>query len=363
MARIVIVGGGIVGLGTARAARRQGHEVILLERGALPNADGASFDEHRMIRPHYGAALGYARMVFEAFPVWEAVWRDLGARHFADSGAVAVSTQPGDYGDLTLATFRELGIAHEALRGAALAARFPHLDLPEESCGIVAHPAGPLYADRIVGGLIAWCAAEGVRLLPHSPVVLLDESGEVETASGERFRGDLVVVAAGAWLPRLQPERFGQLPTWRQAVCYVEAPPQHRAAWESAPAIVSVGAGSGYTLPPRDGTGLKFGTGAHRRRGAPEAGFGWDIAEGAQVLAAFPFLRDADQYVPLRLKVGYYVMVESRRFRLEQAGRCLFVTNCDGQMFKFGPLIGERIMAAFAGEMSVPALSRWAAGA
>ncbi len=351
MARIIIVGGGIVGLGTARAARRRGHEVVLLERGELPNPDGASFDEHRMIRPHYGAAAGYARMVLEAFPVWDSVWRDLGARHFADTGAVAVSTEAGDYADLTLATFRELGIAHEVLTGDALGARFPHLALPAGSRGIVAHPAGPLYADRIVSGLAAWCGA-----------VALDESGEVRTEAGERLRGDLVVVAAGAWLPRLMPQRFGALPTWRQAVCYVAPPAQHRAAWESAPAIVTVGTGSGYTLPPRDGTGLKFGTGTHRRRGAPETGFGWDIAEGAHVLAAFPFLRDADQYVPLRMKVGYYVMDESRRFRLEQAGRCLFVTNCDGQMFKFGPLIGERLMAAFAGEISVPALTRWAAG-
>jgi sarcosine oxidase len=37
MAKILIVGGGIVGLSTARAALARGHEVVLFERGPLPN--------------------------------------------------------------------------------------------------------------------------------------------------------------------------------------------------------------------------------------------------------------------------------------------------------------------------------------
>jgi sarcosine oxidase len=31
-------------------------------------------------------------------------------------------------------------------------------------------------------------------------------------------------------------------------------------------------------------------------------------------------------------------------------------------MFKFGPLVGEKVMAAFDGEMSAGDLTRWAAG-
>ena len=49
MARVVIVGGGIVGLSVARAAVRGGHEAVLLEQGPIPNPRSASFDDHRMI--------------------------------------------------------------------------------------------------------------------------------------------------------------------------------------------------------------------------------------------------------------------------------------------------------------------------
>jgi sarcosine oxidase len=109
---------------------------------------------------------------------------------------------------------------------------------------------------------------------------------------------------------------------------------------------------------------LKFGNGGHRRRAAPRDGFGADLAsEGAAVLGAFaPDLRDATAYRPLRMQVGYYVMDAHRRFRLDHDGRMLVVTNCDGQMFKFRPLLGERIVSAFDGEGSFGELADWAAG-
>ena len=131
MARVVIVGGGIVGLSVARAALRAGHEAVLLEQGPIPNPRSASFDDHRMIRPHYGAAGGYARMVFDAFASWEGVWTDLGAQHFVDTGAIAIAERPGDYAHATLATFRDLGIAHEVLDRSGIERLCPHLAVPK----------------------------------------------------------------------------------------------------------------------------------------------------------------------------------------------------------------------------------------
>jgi sarcosine oxidase len=60
------------------------------------------------------------------------------------------------------------------------------------------------------------------------------------------------------------------------------------------------------------------------------------------------------------MQVGYYVMDASGRFRLDRHGHTIVITNCDGQMFKFGPLLGERVLASFEGEFSD--LARWAAG-
>ena len=364
MAKIVIVGGGIVGLSTARAALKRGHDVTLLERGALPNRQGASYDQHRMIRMHYGAHEGYMRMVRQAFEAWERVWDDLGARHFADVGGLAVSLAPGDYTDVTRDAFERAGVAHEVLDAAAVERLCPHLTVPERAWGLVAHPGGALYADRIVDGLIAHLGARGADLRPEAPAVAVDaDAGRVTLASGETVEGDLVVVAAGAWLPELLPDEFGQQPTWRQALCYVEAPERYRERWSTAPAIVVIGDCGIYTLPSSDGTGLKFGNGPHRREARPSEGFGAELAEADSIIAAFsPYLRDSGDYRPLRMQVGYYAMDPSRRFRFTRDGRRVVVTNCDGQMFKFGPLIGEELVASFEGQRSFDDLALWAAG-
>jgi glycine/D-amino acid oxidase-like deaminating enzyme len=70
--RVIVVGGGIMGLASAWALRRSGYEVALYEQGPLPNPLASSCDQHRLIRFAYGALTGYARMVVEAYAAWSA---------------------------------------------------------------------------------------------------------------------------------------------------------------------------------------------------------------------------------------------------------------------------------------------------
>lgn len=317
-----------------------------------------------MIRPHYGAAEGYTRMVAPAFAAWDALWQDLGQRHFANSGALAVSTAPDDYADATLRTFRRLGVPHETLDAAGIERLCPQLAAPPGARGVLAYPGGPLFADRILRDLARFVAARGAVIRARCRAVAVEEAAALlMLADGTAVAGDLVVVAAGAWLADLIPERYRTLPTYRQTLCYVAPPPRHEAAWATGPAIVTLGERNVYALPPLAGTGLKFGSGHRRRRGTPAEGFTESLEQGYRVIEDFgPYLRDAAEYRPLGMRVGYYVMDDTRRFALRHARRCLVVTNCDGQMFKFGPLIGERIMAAWAGEANFDELARWAAG-
>ncbi len=362
MARVVIIGAGIVGLSVARAALKKGHDAIVLEQGSAPNPQSASFDRHRMIRYHYGAAEGYARMVTDAFRSWDGVWSDFGHDHFENTGAISISLVAGDYTDKTRAAFRSAGIPHEVLEREAVERLCPHLNLPEGSWGLLAFPGGPLFADAIVADMAAWVKDHHGIIQHHTKVTRIDRDAASVTTANETISGDFLVIAAGAWLPQLLDD-YRQSPTFRQALCYVAPPEQYAAAWREAPAIVSIGDHSTYTLPDRRGAGLKFGYGPHRRLASPSEGFGWDISEADHVIGGFaPFLHDAKGYKPLRMQVGYYVMDDQRRFRFDHSGKSLVITNCDGQMFKFGPLIGENIIAAFEGKRSMPDLARWAAG-
>jgi glycine/D-amino acid oxidase-like deaminating enzyme len=89
--RAIIVGGGIMGLCTAWALRRSGHEPVLYEQGPIPNPLASSCDEHRLTRFTYGALTGYARMVHAAHAAWERLWADLGQSHFQRTGTLLVA--------------------------------------------------------------------------------------------------------------------------------------------------------------------------------------------------------------------------------------------------------------------------------
>jgi glycine/D-amino acid oxidase-like deaminating enzyme len=363
LGKVVVVGAGIVGLSTARAARARGHEVVLIDKGAIPNREGASWDSHRMIRHHYGDAIGYTRMVGDAFAAWDRVWADLGETHFIDTGAIAIAEREGDFAHRTLAAFRALDLPHAVLDHAEVARLCPQYRLAPTAFGVTGGRGGPLFADRIVAGLADHIAAAGATLLPDCPVVSIDSAAaSVTLADGRTIAGDVLVVAAGAWGGRLWPT-FAELPVMRQALLYLDPPAAYAQAWRDGPALVAYGDHGGYSLPGVGGTDLKFGHGGHRRPCDPDTGLGSGEGEAEAILAGFaPYVHDIAAYVPLRIRVGYYVMDASRRFRVEGDGRTVAVGNCDGQMFKFGPLVGERILAAIEGEMTMTDLRRWAAG-
>ncbi|AOO80223.1 NAD(P)/FAD-dependent oxidoreductase [Bosea vaviloviae] len=366
MSRIVIIGAGIVGLSVARAALKRGHDIVVLEQGPAPNPQAASFDNHRMIRYPYGSAAGYTRMVTEAFAAWDRLWSDLGTVHFENTGAIAISLEAGDYAQKTLDTFKAVGLPHEVLSRDGVEALCPHLSLPAHAWGVVSFPGGPLFAGRIVTELAQWVRDHGGVIEHDCRVARVDlDAGIAIRADGSEVAGDLLLVAAGAWLPALLPERYGEASVYRQGLCYVEPPAQYEQSWREAPAIAAIGDHTGYTLPDRRGAGLKIGYSAHRRLARPEKdGFGSDLEnESRAILGAFkPYFRDFEAYRPTRIQVGYYVLDAARRFEVAQTGRGLVVTNCDGQMFKFGPLLGERILRMFAGEESANDLAHWAAG-
>ena len=113
--KVVIVGAGVVGLSTAWALTRLGHEAVVYDQGMIPNPRAASFDQHRMIRLLYPGNPGYARMVLEGFEAWERLWADLGARHFVDTGVLALGGTGGELASGSREILNQMGHPYETL--------------------------------------------------------------------------------------------------------------------------------------------------------------------------------------------------------------------------------------------------------
>src|ERR1700748_3031331 len=124
--KVSIVGAGIMGLSTAWALTKLGHQVTIFEQGSVPNPLGSSYDAHRLIRYPYGNEVGYTRMVFEAFRAWDALWADLGTRLYIETGTLCLASKGGgEWMAESAATLKTLGHKPEPLDPKRLALRFP----------------------------------------------------------------------------------------------------------------------------------------------------------------------------------------------------------------------------------------------
>jgi glycine/D-amino acid oxidase-like deaminating enzyme len=365
--RVLIVGGGVMGLCTAWALRRAGHAPVVLERGDLPDPRASSFDEHRAIRFAYGGAHGYARMVAEAFASWERLWRDLGERHYVATGLLVIGEchDPWILGSRT--SLLRLGLPFDEPAPEALARRHPMLDAARLPYVLHTPAGGVLLARRILLALVRWLEGGGVELRPRSEVAALEpERAAVRLADGTRESADALVVTAGAWTGRLVPSLARVLVPSRQVVAYVEPPVELAGAWAEAPTLVDVDSAASrvfYALPPVAGTGLKFGDHRFGPAGDPDADRTVRPDEIAAIMAlAGRRLPGAAGWRVREARSCFYTVAPDERFVAERFGRTLVLSACSGHGFKFAACIGERAAACIAGGADLEAFRRWLAG-
>jgi glycine/D-amino acid oxidase-like deaminating enzyme len=362
--KVTVVGAGIMGLSAAWALSRLGHRVTVLEQGPVPNPRGASVDQHRLIRYPYGAALGYTRMVAEAYRAWDQLWGDLGERHYVATGSLALCVGDTRWVEASAEAMQALSLKVEWLAPARLAERFPLLTSEGISAAFHSDTGGVLLADRIVAALARHLAARGVGVVPDARVLELDPESATVRLADRRVTADALVVAAGAWAGRIVPGLTTRVTPSRQVVVYLDPPADRAAAWAAHPLILDIGEGAGfYLVPPVAGTGLKIGDHRFTLTGDPD-----DPREASREEAEAVFatcrerLAGFDRYRLASARVCYYAMEREERFVLEPLGRSWIMAACSGHAFKFGPVLGHRLAEAIDGRLGAADLSRWAAG-
>lgn len=364
--KVIVVGAGIMGLSTAWALARLGHDVTVLEQDAVPNPRGASFDQHRLIRYPYGAALGYTTMVAEAYRAWDAVWQDIGERHYVPTGTLALCVGDTRWVAASAEALRALGLNVEWLPPAQLGARFPLLTGEGISAAFHSDTGGVLLADRVLHSMARHLAGCGVSVVPHARVLEVDPwAATVRLSDRKILAGDALVVAAGAWGRWLVPGLAARVKPSRQVVVYLEPPPDRTAAWSRHPLILDIGQDAGfYLVPSVAGTGLKVGDHRFTLAGDPDDPRDPSAEEAQAVFATCRArLADFDRYRMAWARVCYYAVEPEERFVLERFERAWVLAACSGHAFKFGPLLGRRLAEAIDGGGDAAALARWAAGA
>jgi glycine/D-amino acid oxidase-like deaminating enzyme len=363
--RVTVVGGGIMGLASAWALLRRGHAVTLVEQAEIPNPNGSSVDQHRLIRYPYGAQPGYTRMVAEAYAEWEQLFTDVGERPYAETGSLVLAVGNDRWARDSDACLRALGHVPEWLGHAELERSFPLLRSDGVRSAFHLRSGGVLLAARIVAAMARHLAARGARLLSGVAATSVDwDDAAVMLADSRRLEADAVVVAAGAWVTRLVPELRSRVTPSRQVVAYLEPPEDLRPLWQSAPLLLDIDQDQGfYLVPPVLGSGLKVGDHRFTLRGDPDRDreAGEDETRAVAELCR-PRLRDFERYRVAGGKTCFYTVEPNERFLVIAQGRGLVVSACSGHAFKFGPVIGSRVAETIDGARDASSLARWAAG-
>lgn len=350
MTKALIVGAGINGLCTAWALLRAGWQVQIVEDGPIPNPLSASWDYHRIIRPHYAAFPGYGARIGAAHAAWEAVFADIGSAPYVETGAISISHQEGDPADISARSLAETGVAHEVLAPEDLEKRFPMIESSTARFALLSG-GGALLADQIITGLLRWLVARGAVLVPQCRVLAVDTArGAISTTQGA-MQADQLIVAAGIGLPALFPDMAAFTPR-RSLVVYADPPPHWQAAWASGPCWTGIGGDDDcWGIPPIGDIPMKLGLGRLSRVANPQFDRPTSAADAAEILAGYiGIFKDAETFRPRFTLANFYLMAPDERFLLQRRGETLVLTADSGHGFKFGALTGLDVAAALAGD-------------
>lgn len=220
---IAIVGGGIFGITAAIELRARGYEVTLFEPGPVPHPLAESTDISKIVRLDYGDDALYTALMETALERWR-TWS--AARFFHETGVLFLRQSAMEPGSFEGDSFELLGRrGHRVERYDP--ARFPAWSSRYVD-GYFNPQGGYAESGRVVAHLAEVARAAGIRIAEGVTVERVLESGSrvtgVVLGDGTHHLADAVIVAAGAWTPRLLPSMREHLHTTGQPVFHLEAP-------------------------------------------------------------------------------------------------------------------------------------------
>ena len=126
MARVAVIGGGVMGLAAAWALERRGHEPVVYEQFEVGNPHGSSHGRSRIFRLAY-AEDHYVQLAQEAFTLWRELEAESGETILELPGLVEIVQT---LEESTAHTLERCGVAWERLDREEAERRYP-IRVPE----------------------------------------------------------------------------------------------------------------------------------------------------------------------------------------------------------------------------------------
>ncbi|WP_405372979.1 MULTISPECIES: FAD-dependent oxidoreductase [unclassified Microbacterium] len=343
MARIVVVGGGIMGLSTAWALTRRGERPIVVERFGRGHREGASHGETRNVNNAYADA-HYLDLLQRARAGWETLGTVDGESLLRLHGLVTHGGGEDLGGDTSglagiAARLGERGIPAELLSAGEAGRRWPGMRFASDvlfspDAGVVRASAAMRELERCVllaGGDVRWEA-------PAQRIVDTGSGARVTLEGGAVIDADVVIVTAGAWTEQLLPGiRLPELVVTEETPAHFA--PRSDAPWPSFNHYVGPAPIYGMPTP---GEGVKVGL--HRVGDVVDPDERPHRVTHAETLREYvrewmPGL-DPDSAVHFSCT---YTSTPNSAFVLDRVGAVVVGAGFSGHGFKFAPGVGETL--------------------
>jgi sarcosine oxidase len=352
---VIVVGLGAMGSAAAYQLAKRDARVLGIEAFTRAHELGSSGGLSRIIRLAYFEHPDYVPMLRAAWELWPQIEREAGepgapAALMQVTGGLYIGRRGSAVLEGSLKSAETHGLAHELLDAAETKRRFPVLNVDDDMAALHEPLAGILFPEKCVDAHLRLAERHGAELHFDERVTgwSSDGSGVSVTTNRGRYLADRLVIAAGAWLPKLAPELNLPLTIERNVLFWFEPTAQPELfAPDRLPVWIAEldDEHAFYGFPTLPGQGAKVSRHHGGNRVDPDT-----VDREASEADEQPVREFMTRYMPLangrRLdsRVCMYTNTPDFHFVLDfhpDDDRVVIASPCSGHGFKFSSVIGS----------------------
>jgi len=354
--RIVIVGGGIVGLSTAYALLTAGvKQVTVLEQEVVNHHRASSHGISRLLRFEYGPDLFYSNMVRLSLSRWQQLEHLSRRRLYTRTGLLILGSEHDSFTRSSYRIMHELHMSSERLSKQHCEQRFPQFASHSHDFITYNNEAGILHASTCLDTLRDMIYDLGGTIYESCRVTHIGSNGSshplrLHSSTGTELLAERVVLATGVWVHRLLAELCLPVRLTRQYLLYFAGLPLSSFGVHAFPAFMTGDDLYGFPIHhslSRDYSPHWFKAASHT--------FGTPI-DPDNILPPEPqeiervsrrlkaLLPDLEQAQLVHIDSCMYDVSPDEDFILDYLPddeRIVLATGLSGHGFKFGLLLGE----------------------
>ena len=202
---VAIVGLGAMGGAAAYHLARRGLRVVGFDRHSPPHDQGSSHGETRIIREAYAEGVAYVKIVQRAYELWAELEEESGRDLYLQTGGLMFGSAGSEVVSGAETSAKTHNLAYEKLSADEIRHRYK-IFTPDDDMSAISDPrAGILYPEACVEAHMELAERHGAELFFDDPVISWSStsSGVTVTTEAGTYSAQSLILAAGAWLPRL----------------------------------------------------------------------------------------------------------------------------------------------------------------